>query len=72
MDYITNYVEVRRRIKQTIIIRPFEDLPTTLKRCKLMWYGYVTRSSGLAKTILQGTGHGGRKQDRQKKMAGQH
>ena len=28
---------------------------TTVKRCKLQWYGHVSRSSGLAKTILQGT-----------------
>ena len=31
-----------------------EDL-TIIKRCKLQWYGHVSRSSGLAKTILQGT-----------------
>ena len=33
---------------------PYEDLLTTVKRHKLKWYGHVTRSSGLAKTILQG------------------
>ena len=33
----------------------YEDLLTSEKRCKLKWYGYVTRSSGLAKTFLQGT-----------------
>ena len=31
------------------------------------WYGHVSRSSGLAKTILQGTVKGGRKQGRQRK-----
>ena len=30
------------------------------------WYGHVYRSSGLAKTILQGTVKGGRRQGRQK------
>ena len=28
---------------------------TIVKRRKLQWYGHVSRSSGLAKTILQGT-----------------
>ena len=31
------------------------------------WYGHVSRSSGLAKTILQGTVKGGRRQGRQRK-----
>ena len=31
------------------------DLLTIVKRRKLQWYGHVSRSSGLAKTILQGT-----------------
>ena len=35
-----------------------------VKRCKLQWYGHV---SGLAKTILQGTEKGGRRQGRQRK-----
>ena len=43
------------------------DLLTTVKRCKLKWYGHVSRSSGLAKTILQGTVQGGRKRGRQRK-----
>ena len=33
----------------------------------LKWYGYVSRSPGLAKTTLQGTVKGGRRQGRQKK-----
>ena len=37
----------------------------TVKRCKLQLYGHVLRSSGLAKTILQGTVKRGRKQGRQ-------
>ena len=33
----------------------------------MQWYGYVSRSSGSAKTILQGTVKGGRRQGRQRK-----
>ena len=44
-----------------------EDLMTIVKRRKLQWYGHVSRSSGLAKTILQGTVKGGRRQGRQRK-----
>ena len=36
--------------------------PDQVKRCKLQWYGHVSRSSGLVKTILQGTVEGGRRQ----------
>ena len=51
-DHATNE-EVCAKIQQAI--RPHEDLLTIVKRCKLKWYGHVSRSSGLAKTILQGT-----------------
>ncbi len=63
-DHITNEV-VRSRIKQAI--GPFEDLLATVKRRKLRWYGHVSRSSGISKTILQGTVQGGRKKGRQRK-----
>ena len=49
-----------------------EDLLTTIKRPKLKWCGHVTRSAGLAKTILQGTVQVGRRRGRQKEMGGQH
>ena len=39
----------------------FKDLLTTVKRQKLQWYGHVTQSNGLTKTVLQGTVPGGRK-----------
>ena len=45
----------------------YDDILTTVKKCKLKWFGYVSRSSGLAKTILQGTVRGGGKRGRQKK-----
>ena len=64
-DQVTNE-EVRAKIQQAI--RPHEDLIMTIvKRRKLQWYGYVSPSSGLAKTILQGTVKGGRRQGRQRK-----
>ena len=61
-DHVTNE-EVCAKIQQAI--GPHEDLLTIIKRRKLQWYGHVSRSSGLAKTILQGTVKGGRKQGRQ-------
>ena len=48
-DHVTNE-EVRAKIQQAI--GPHEDLLTIVKRRKLQWYGHVSRSSGLAKTIL--------------------
>ena len=62
-DHITNE-EVKARIGNTI--GPYELL-TSVKRRKLKWYGHVIRSSGLAKTILQGTVQGGRRRGRQRK-----
>ena len=63
-DHVTNEV-VRAKIQQ--VIRPHEDL-TIVKRRKLQWYGHVSRSSCLVKTILQsGTVKGGRSQGRQRK-----
>ena len=44
-----------------------EDLLTIVKRCKLKWDEHVSCSAGLAKTILQGTMKGGRRQGRQRK-----
>ena len=37
------------------VIRPYKDLWTIVKRHKMKWYRHVSRSSGPAKTILQGT-----------------
>ena len=57
-DHVTNE-EVHAKIQQAI--GPHEDLLTILKRRKLQWYGHVSRSSGLAKTTLQGTVKWGKK-----------
>ena len=59
-DHVTNE-EVRAKIQQ--VIEPHEDLLTIVRRRKLQWYGYISRSLGLAKIILQGTVKGGRRQD---------
>ena len=63
-DHVTNE-EVRAKIQQAV--RPHEDPLTKVKRRKLQWHGHVSRSLGLAKTILQGTVKGGRRQGRQRK-----
>ena len=63
-DHVTNK-EVRAKILQAI--GPHEDLLMIVKRCKLQWYGHDPHSSGLAKTILQGTVKGGRRQGGQRK-----
>ena len=62
-DHVTNE-EVRAKIQQAI--GPHEDLLTIVKRRKLQWYGHVSRSSGLAKTILQGTVKWGRRRGRER------
>ena len=63
-DHVTNE-EVRAKIQQAI--GPHEDLLTIVKRRKLQWYGHVSRSSGLAKILLQGTVKGRRRQGRQRR-----
>ena len=63
-DHVTNE-EVRAKIQQAI--GPHEDILTTVKRPKLQWYRHVSCSSGLAKTILQGTVKGERRQGGQMK-----
>ena len=57
-DLVTNQ-EVRAKIQQAHL--------TIAKRRKLQWYGHVSRSSGLAKTILRGTVKGERRQGRLRK-----
>ena len=60
-DHVTNE-EVRAKIQQAI--GPYKDL-IILKRCKVQGCGHVSRSSGPAKTIFQGTVKGGRREGRQ-------
>ena len=63
-DHVTNK-KVCAKPQQAV--RPHNDLLTTVKRCKLQWYSHVSHASGLAKTILQGTVKGGKRQGRQRK-----
>ena len=63
-EHITNE-EVRSRIQQAI--GPYKEHLTIVKQRKLQWYGHITRSSGLAKTFLQGSVQGGRRRGRQRK-----
>ena len=58
-DHITNE-EVRRKIQTAI--GKYDELLTLVKKRKLRWFGHVSRSSGLAKTILQGTVKGKKKE----------
>ena len=63
-DLVSNE-EVRAKIQQAI--GPQEDLLSIVKRRKLQWYGHVSRSSRLAKSILRSTVKGERRQGRQRK-----
>ena len=59
-DHVTTRKSVPRPSRQSDHTKTL----TIVKRRKLQWYGHVSRSSGLAKTILQGTVKGGRRQGR--------
>ena len=63
-DHVTNE-EVSAKIQQAIGLH--EDLLTMVKRRKLQWYCHVSCSSGLTKTILQGSVKGGRRQGGERK-----
>ena len=51
-DHVTDE-EVRRKIQAAI--GEYDELLTLVKKRKLRWFRHISRSSGLAKTILQGT-----------------
>ena len=57
--------EVRSRIQNAI--GEHDDLLTMVKKRKIRWYGHISRSPGMAKTILQGTVKGARRKGRQNK-----
>ena len=63
-DHVPNE-EVRNRIQNATGVH--DDLLTMIKKRKLRWYGRISRSSGMAKTILQRTVKGARRKGRQKK-----
>ena len=62
-DHVTKE-EVRMRIQNAIGVH--DDLLTMVKKRKLRWYGHISRSSGMVKTILQGTVKGARRRGRQR------
>ena len=63
-DHVTTE-EVRNRIQNAIGVH--DDLLTMVKKRKLRWYGHISKSSGMAKTIMQGTVKGARRRVRQKR-----
>ena len=63
-DHVTKE-EVRNRNQNAI--RVHDDLLTMVKKRELRWYGHISRSSGMAKTILQETVKGARRRGKQKK-----
>ena len=68
-DHVTTE-EVRRNIQAAI--GEYDELLTLEKKRKLRWFRHVSRSSGLAKAILQGTVKGKRKRGRQRKVGRQY
>ena len=66
-DLVIN-ADVRRKIQAAI--RKYDELLTLVKKRKLIWFGQISMSSGLAKTILQGTVQRKRRKGRQKKKWG--
>ena len=63
-DHVMNN-EVCNRIQNAVGVH--DDLLTMVKKRKLRWYGHISRSSGMLKTVLQGTVKGARRRGRQKK-----
>ena len=63
-DHVPNK-EVRNRIQNAIGVQ--DDLLTMVKKRKVRWYGHISRSSGMSKTVLQGTVKGAKRRGRQKK-----
>ena len=60
-DHVTNE-KIRRKI-QAAIVKPL----SLVKKRKIRWFGLASRSSGLAKTIIQGTVKGKRRRDKQRR-----
>ena len=54
-DHVTNE-DVYRKIQA--VIGKYDELLIFVKKRKLSWFSHISRSSGLAKAILQGTVQG--------------
>ena len=61
-DHVMNK-KVCNRIQNAIGVH--DDFLTMVKKRKLRWYGHISRSFGMARTILQGTVKGARRRGRQ-------
>ena len=68
-DHVT-HEEVCRKIQAAI--GKYDELLTLVKKRKLRWFGRVSRSSGLAKTILQGTVKGKKKRQAEEEVGRQY
>ena len=66
ISYKDNVTKEEVHAKIQWAIEPHEDLLTIVKRHKLQWYEHISCSSGLTKTLLQGTVKGERSQGRQR------
>ena len=62
--HVTNE-DVCRKIHA--VIEKYDELLILVKKWKLRWFGHISRSSSLAKMILQGTVQGKRRKGTQKK-----
>ena len=60
--------DARRKIQAAI--GKYDELPTLVKKLKLRKFGHISRSFGLAKTIVQGTVKVKRRKVRQKQRWG--
>ena len=61
-DHLMNK-KVCNRIQNAVGVH--DDLLNMVKKRKLIWYGHISRSFGMAKTIRQGTVKGARRRGRQ-------
>ena len=68
-DHVTNE-EVRRKIQAAI--GEYDELLTLVKKRKLRSFGHISRSSGLAKAILQGTVKGKKTRQTEEEVGRQH
>ena len=68
ISYKDHVEEVRRKIQASI--GEYDKLLTLVKKRKLRWFGHVSRSSSLAKTVLQGTVKGKRKKRQPEEKVG--
>ena len=66
-DRVTNEEE---RTKIQAAIGKYDKILTLVKNRKLRWFGHVSRSSGLAKTILQSTVKGKKKKEADRRRGG--